>query len=451
MEKADTDIMTEEICSLLDRHKYKALREYMSGINVVDMARIVEELPSDKAVIAFRTLHKNTGAEVFAELDGDTQQRIINAITDKELSYIVEELNVDDAVDMLEEMPANMVLRVLINSSSETRLLINKFLRYPENSAGSIMTAEFTELDGDMTIEEAIAHIRAVGENKETIYTCYVADKYRRLSGEITVKDMLLAQDTKKVREIMKADAISILTTADREEAVMLMSKYYLTSLPVVDTEDRLVGIITVDDALDVMQEETTEDFEKMAAMAPSEKPYLRTGVMQTAKNRLPWLLALMVSSMLTGLILTHFGPVYAVLPMLITFMPMLTGTGGNAGSQSSTMIIRGMALGEIKPSDVLAVLKKEAGISIIVGIILGLLNFIRLGITNPGSTGIAVVVSVSQMGAIVLAKTIGGVLPMAAKAVGIDPAIMAAPMITTIVDCVTLILYFTIAKLALI
>ena len=451
MEKDDKNRMVEEICSLLDKHDYKALREYMTGINVVDMAGIVEELPSDRAVIAFRTLHKNTGAEVFAELDGETQQRIINAITDKELSYIIEELNVDDAVDMLEEMPANMVLRVLINSSSETRLLINKFLRYPENSAGSIMTAEFTELDGEMTIEEAIAHIRAVGGNKETIYTCYVADKYRRLSGEITVKDMLLSQDTKKVSEIMTEDAISILTTADREEAVMLMSKYYLTSLPVVDTEGRLVGIITVDDALDVIQEETTEDFEKMAAMAPSEKPYLRTGVMQISKNRLPWLLALMVSSMLTGLILTHFGPVYGVLPMLITFMPMLTGTGGNAGSQSSTMVIRGMALGEINLSDVLAVLKKEAGISIIVGIILGLLNFIRLAVTNPGSTGVAIVVSVSQMGAIVLAKTIGGVLPMAAKAVGIDPAIMAAPMITTIVDCVTLILYFTIAKLTLI
>lgn len=440
-------IETIELLQLLSEHKYMTARSLLLEMNSVDLALLLEELPTEKALLLFRMLPKENEAEIFAELDSELQQKFIASITDYEISEMIDELFVDDAVSMLDEMPASLVMRVLANSSPETRQLMNQFLRYPENSAGSIMTAEFTDLSEEMTVEQAIAHIRAVGENKETIYTCYVIDEKRKLDGEVSVKNLLLAHDTKLVKEIMRPETISVLTTADQEEAVRLMQKYDLISLPVVDTEHRLVGIITVDDALDVMQEETTEDFEKMAAMAPSEKPYLKTSVFQLAKNRFPWLLILMVSSMLTGLILGHFEAVYAALPLLVTFMPMLTGTGGNAGSQASTMVIRGMAIGEISPRDAWLVFWKEARVSIIVGVILATVNLLRLMFFYPDSGMLPVVVAISQLGAVFLAKTIGGVLPMLAKALSIDPAIMAAPLITTIVDCVTLMLYFSIAQ----
>ncbi len=442
MEQTTTQSLTE----LLEAKDYRALRAAFSEMNSVDIAHFIETLPISRATMAFRTLPKEMELEVFAELDVDTQQHIIASITDKEIGDIMDELWVDDAVDMLEEMPASLVKRVLRNSPPETRNLINQFLRYPEYSAGSIMTAEFTDLTKNLTVEDAIKRIRRIGENRETIYTCYVVDDTRQLEGVVTVKDLLLAGDTDTVEGIMETDVISVGTTADQQEAAMLMAKYDLISLPVVDAENRLVGIVTVDDAVDVLQEEDTEDFEKMAALVPSERPYLKTSIFALAKNRLPWLLILMVSGMFTGLILGHYQAIYSAIPLLVSFIPMLTGTGGNAGSQSSTMVIRGMALGEIRTKDILSVFWKEARVSILVGVALAAVNCVRLLIMQPGNVLVTLVVSLTLVGTIIFAKVIGGILPIIAKACHVDPAVMAAPLITTIVDALALVLYFTIA-----
>ncbi|MDL2264535.1 magnesium transporter, partial [Synergistaceae bacterium OttesenSCG-928-I11] len=322
-------------------------------------------------------------------------------------------------------------------------------LLYPDDSAGSIMTAEFTDLRADMTVGEAIDHLRAVGENRETIYTCYVIDALGRLEGVVSVKDLLLSHDAEIVQEIMSPDVISVFTTSGREEAAQLVAKYDLISLPVMDAERHLVGIVTIDDAMDAMQEEATEDFEKMAAITPSERPYLKTGIATLARNRLPWLLLLMLSGMLTGTILGFYEPVYAAVPVLVTFIPMLTGTGGNAGSQASTMVIRGIALGEIDTGDALKVVWKEARVSVVVGAALATMNYVRLTVTHPDGGFVQLVplvVSLAQFGAIVVAQTLGGLLPIAASALRVDPAIMAAPLITSIADALTLVLYFSVA-----
>ena len=352
----------------------------------------------------------------------------------------------DDAVDMLEELPANVVKRVLKNARPDTRKLINQFLNYPENSAGSIMTAEYVGLKQSMTVEQAFAYIRKNGVDKETIYTCYVMDAKRRLEGVVTVKDLLMNPYEEIIGNIMDTHVIKAFTTEDQEEVADSFQKYDLLSLPVVDHEERLVGIVTVDDVVDVMEQEATEDFEKMAAMLPSEKPYLKTGVFQLAKNRIAWLLILMISSMITGGILAKYEAAFAVIPLLVTFIPMLTDTGGNAGSQSSTMIIRGMAVGEIEPGDLFKVLWKELRVGIIVGAILGFVNYVRLVILYPGKEMLCLTVVLSLMVTVVIAKTIGCVLPIAAKVFHMDPAIMAAPLITTIVDAVSLIIYFQLA-----
>ncbi|MFV0412723.1 MAG: magnesium transporter [Oscillospiraceae bacterium] len=441
---------TELLRQLLEEKKYSALRAQFAEMNEVDLAHFIESLPTEQATVAFRTLPKDAAMDVFAELDADTQQHIITSITDQEIAAIIDDLWVDDAVDMLEEMPAALVKRVLRNSSAETRALINQFLKYPENSAGSIMTAEYVDLRKSMTVEDAIKRLRRIGEDRETIYTCYVTDETRVLQGVVTVRDLLLAHDSQTVEEIMEPDVISVATTEDQEEAVRLLAKYDLIALPVVDAEKRLVGIVTVDDAMDVMREEDTEDFQKMAAMAPSERPYLKTGVLALAWNRLPWLLFLMVSNMLVGLILGHYSPIYAAFPLLVTFIPMLTGTGGNAGSQSSTMIIRGMALGEIRIQDFFAVMWKELRVSLLTGGVLAVVNFARLVITYPNDPVICLVVSLSLIGSIFVGKTIGGVLPMVAKACRIDPAMVAAPMITTIVDAAALVVYFNVVQIFL-
>jgi magnesium transporter len=343
------------------------------------------------------------------------------------------------------------VKRVLDNASRESRNLINQYLRYPENSAGSIMTAEFMDLRANMTVAEAIRHIRRIGEGKETIYTCYVLGSDGRLDGVVSVRNILIAGDDEKVEDLMSSDVISVTPLTDRVDAANLMAKYGLAALPVVDTEGKLVGIVTVDDALDVIKEETTEDFERMAAMRPSEKPYLKTGVTELARNRFPWLLFLMVSGMLTGWVLGRYETIYAAIPSLVTFIPMLTGTGGNAGSQSSTMVVRGLALGELEIGDALRVLWKEWRVSILVGFALGAVNFIRLEITYPGNALVPLVVAIAQFGAILLANSVGGVLPIIAKSFKIDPAIMAAPLVTTIVDAATLMLYFFVAGLMLV
>ena len=410
------------------------------------MASFMEELDSEKTVVVFRMLPKELATDVFACLSLENQQHIINSITDVELRGIIEDLFVDDAVDMLEELPASVVKRVLQNASPDTRKLINQFLQYPENSAGSIMTAEYVGLKKTMTVEEAFAYIRKHGVDKETIYTCYVMDGVRRLEGVVTVKDLLMNPYDTRIEDIMDTHVIKAVTTEDQEDVVESFHKYDLLSLPVVDHEERLVGIVTVDDIVDVMEQEATEDFEKMAAMAPSEKPYLKTGVFQLAKNRIVWLLVLMISSMITGGILGKYENAFAIIPLLVTFIPMLTDTGGNAGSQSSTLIIRGMAVGEIEPRDVFRVVWKELRVGAMVGVVLGAVNYIRLVIMYPGNEMICLTVVLSLFVTVVLAKTIGCVLPIAAKVCRMDPAIMAAPLITTIVDAFSLVIYFQLA-----
>ena len=437
----------EALLDLLERRDYHALRAMLAEENEVDIAEGIAQLPQEKAVVAFRTLPKELAAEVFSNLPPETQQIIIQSATDQELSAIVEELYVDDAVDMLEELPANVVKRVLKNARPDTRRLINQYLNYPENSVGSIMTAEFTDLRQTMTVAEAIDHIRRTGADSESIYTCYVTNASRKLEGVVSIRELLLAGDDQRVADLMETDVITAETTEDQEEAVARMMKYDFISLPVVDKEQRLVGIVTVDDVMDVMEEEATEDFEKMAAMAPSEKPYLKTSVFALAKHRIMWLLVLMISGMITGGILGRYEAAFATMPLLVTFIPMLTDTGGNAGSQSSTLVIRGMAVGEIELRDFVKVFWKELRVSLLVGVILSAVNFVRLIITYPGNEMIALTVALALLVTVLLAKTVGGVLPMVAKLCHADPAIMAAPLITTIVDAISLVVYFQIAS----
>lgn len=439
-------VNVEELLKLAEEKKYRQLKAILLEENEVDIAAFIEELDSERTVIVFRMLPKDLATDVFAELPVEKQSHIINSITDRELSEIMEELYVDDAVDMLEELPATVVRRVLLNTTTDTRKLINQFLNYPENSAGSIMTAEYVGLKKNMTVEQCFAYIREHAVDSETIYTCYVMDEKRQLDGVVTVKDLLVNPYETRVSDIMDTHVIKVYTTEDQEVVVDTINKYNLLSLPVVDSENRLVGIITVDDVMDVMEEEATEDFEKMAAMLPSEKPYLKTSVLQLAKNRIPWLFILMLSSTITGGILLKYETAFSAIPLLVSFVPMLMDTGGNCGSQSSTMIIRGMAVGEIEISDILKVVWKEIRVGMIVGVTLAVVNFIRLMIQYPGNTMVCVTVVLSVFFTVVAAKTIGCTLPIGAKALKLDPAIMASPMITTIVDAVSLMVYFNLA-----
>lgn len=432
---------------LLEAKSLRVLKNQLAEANEVDVAEFMEELPLEKTVLIFRVLPKEMASDVFANLEPERQQAIISAATDREVSELVEDLYVDDAVDMLEELPASVVKRVLKTAKPETRKLINQFLNYPENSVGSIMTAELIDLKKDMTVQQAIAAIRSGGADSESIYTCYVTGSRRTLEGVVTLRELLLAPDEAKVEELMSTDIITALTTEDQEEAVQRLMKYDFISLPVVDQEGRLVGIVTVDDVMDVMEEEATEDFEKMAAMTPSEKPYLKTSVLALAKNRILWLMVLMLSSMFTGSILGHYEAAFAAVPILVTFIPMLTGTGGNAGSQSSTTIIRGMAVGEIELRDFPRVLWKELRVSLLVGLLLSLVNFLRLALfTCRGNIAVSLTVALATMVTVVAAKTIGSMLPMLAKCLHLDPALMASPLISTIVDAVSLVVYFTLA-----
>ena len=442
----DEELDLEELLDLAEKKQYLKLKERLVDLNEVDIALFIEELDSEKTVVVFRMLPKELATDVFACLPVEKQQHIINSITDRELNFIMDDLFVDDAVDMLEELPATIVKRVLQNASPDTRKLINQFLKYPENSAGSIMTAEYVGLKKRMTVEQAFAYIRKHGVDKETIYTCYVMDDKRHLEGVVTVKDLLMNPYETVIGEIMDTRVIKAVTTEDREEVVDTFNKYDLLSLPVVDQDDRLVGIITVDDAVDVMEQEATEDFEKMAAMLPSERPYLKTSVLQLAKNRILWLLILMLSSTITGSILAEYEAAFAAVPLLVTFIPMIMSTGGNSGSQSSTMIIRGMSVGEIEPSDILKVIWKEVRVGVICGLCLAVVNYVRLIIIYPGREMICLTVVLSIFFIVIIAKTIGCTLPIGAKVLKLDPAIMASPMITTIVDCLSLMIYFALA-----
>lgn len=442
----EKELMIDELMQLVEDRKFRVLKDELSEMNEFDVAEFIGQLDPDKMVVVFRMLPKELATDVFACLEPDVQERIISDINDKELQYIIEELMIDDAVDMLEELPANIVKRVLLQATPGTRAQINEFLKYPENSAGSIMTAEYIGLRKTMTVSEAFAYIREYGEDKEIIYTCYVMDNKRNLEGVVTVKDLLMNSYETLIESIMDTHVIKAVTTQDREEVVELFNKYDLMALPVVDHENRLVGIVTVDDAVDVMEEEATEDFEKMAAMLPSEKPYLKTPVLEISKKRIPWLLILMVSSMITGTILAKYEVAFQVLPVLVTFIPMLMDTGGNAGSQASTTIIRGMAVGEIELSDLLKVWWKELRVAVICGFILVVVNFIRLIIQYPGQEMVSLTVVLSLYITVIIAKSLGCLLPMAAKKLGLDPAIMASPLITTLVDAISLTVYFGLA-----
>ena len=444
------NLTLEALRQLLERRDMHALRSALAEEHPADLAELLAELNRQGTLVAFRALPKELAAEVFSDLPADDQQALIQAATDQELSAIVEELWVDDAVDMLEELPAGVVKRVLQAARPDTRQLINQFLNYPENSVGSIMTAEFTDLKKNMTVAQAIDHIRKTGADSESIYTCYVIDAARRLEGVVTIRELLLSSDGALVADLMERDVITAETGEDQEEAVARLMKYDFLSLPVVDKEGRLVGIVTVDDGMDVLEEEATEDFEKMAAMAPSEKPYLKTGVFSLARHRIVWLLVLMISGMITGGILGRYEAAFSAMPLLVTFIPMLTDTGGNAGSQSSTLVIRGMAVGEIRLRDFGRVFWKELRVSLLVGAALSAVNFVRLILTYPGQTATALTVAAALYVTVLLAKTVGGILPMAAKFFKADPAIMAAPLITTIVDAISLIVYFNIASVLL-
>lgn len=441
----DEKLYIDHLTDLMDERDYSALMNELRDDNEVDIALFMETLADDKTAFVFRMLPKEICAEVFAHLESDTQRRVVEAFTDEETTQMLDQLFVDDAVDFLEEMPANMVSHILRLTKPDKRRVINRYLQYPEDSAGSIMTAEYTRLKQDMTVAQAITHLRTFGDDRETIYTCYVTDDQRFLEGVISIKAILLADDKDRIGDIMEPDVISVQTTMDREEVVRLFHKYDFLAIPVVDQENRLVGIVTIDDAVDVMQEETTEDFQKMAALAPSEKPYLKTSFWQHALHRITWLVILMVSGMINGLILEKHEAAFLAFPLLVSFIPMLTDTGGNVGSQSSTLMIRGMTLGEIEFRDIFKVILKESATSLLMGLVLSLLNFIRVYLVYKDATT-ALVLALAMMATVFMAAIIGGILPLVAKKLKIDPAIMAAPLITTIVDAAALIIYFAIA-----
>ena len=435
---------------LVEEKKFRKLRGILEEMNEVDIAEFIQDMELDKVVLVFRLLPKELGAEVFACLEIEMQEYIINSMSDYELQKIIEELYIDDAVDMLEELPATVVRRVLANAKPDTRALINQFLQYPDDSAGSIMTAEYIALKKNMTVEQSFAYIRRNAVDKETIYTCFVLDEKRHLEGVVSVKALLLNDYDTKIEEIMDTNIIQAVTSDDQEVVVETFNKYDLLSLPVVDHEGRMVGIVTVDDIVDVMEQEATEDIELMAAILPSEKPYLKMGVFEVAKNRIPWLLILMFTSTISALILEAFDKFTALFPTLITCVPMLTATGGNAGSQSSTTIIRAMSIGDVEMSDVWRVFWKECRVSLIVGAVLGIANYIRLILMYPGEPVVCLVIGLSLIATVVMSKVLACVLPFGAKLLKLDPAMMAAPLISTIVDSLSLVVYFAIAAMLL-
>lgn len=451
------DKNTDELTELLDNRNMKALRERMDEMPEFDVAEFLSSLKDNRMPMLFRLLSKEKAAEVFANFDAPDQERIINSITDSELAGIVEELYVDDAVDMMEELPANVVKRVMRTATSETRNLINQYLHYPENSAGSIMTAEFVDLKKYMSVKDAFARIRRIGEDKETIYICFVTSADRKLEGIVTVKDLLLADPETVIEDLMDRNVIYAVTTEDQESVSEKFSDYDLMALPVVDKENRLVGIVTVDDIIDVMEQEATEDIQLMAGMTPSDKPYLRTGITEMWKNRIPWLMFLMLSATFTSMILTSFEDRLAVQTVLIAFIPMLMGTGGNSGAQASTAVIRSLSLGDVEPKDVLKVMWKEWRVALLCGLSLAAVNFVKMLLLDGMLLGndsitvsVAATVSVSIVFIVMFAKVVGSFLPIAAEKIGVDPAVMANPLISTLTDAVSLLIYIFVAKLVL-
>ena len=454
---AIVDEQTNELTELLECRNIKALKQRMEAMNEFDIAEFLSEIDDSRMPMVFRLLSKQTAAEVFANFEVPQQELIINSINDTELSSIVEELYVDDAVDMMEELPANVVRRIMRTATPETRKLINQFLRYPEDSAGSIMTSEFVDLKKHMNVRESLARIRRIGEDKETIYVCFVISADRKLEGIVTVKDLLLADDEAIVSDLMDPNVVFATTTEDQQSVSEKFSDYDLIALPVVDNENRLVGIVTVDDIIDVIEEETTEDFEKMAGMTPSDKPYSRTSTFEMWKNRIPWLMFLMLSATFTSMILTKFEDMLAVQAGLVAFIPMLMGTGGNSGAQASTAVIRSLSLGDTEPKDALRVMWKEWRVSFFCGLSLAAVNFIKMLLldgmllkNDSVTLAVAATVSISILFIVMFAKVVGSMLPILAERIGVDPAVMANPLISTVTDAVSLLIYIYAAKLVL-
>lgn len=440
----------EEIVELLEQNKLAELKEILINENPIDIADVFEEFPKEKYLIIFKLLPKDFSSEVFSYLSPEKQQEVIENITDDEIKFIVEDMYLDDTVDFIEEMPANIVDKILKNTSSDKRKLINQMLKYPENSAGSVMTVEYISFKDNYTVKQAIEYYRKVAIDKEETDICFVTDTKKKLVGIISLKTLILSKDDSYIQDEMDTNFVSVLTLDDQEEIAALFRKYDLTTMPVVDHEDRLVGVITVDDIVDVIDQENTEDIQKMAAMNPSDEEYLKESVVSLAKHRILWLLVLMISATFTGLVIKKYEDILQSAVYLATFIPMLMDTGGNAGSQSATLVIRGIALEEIEFSDIFKVIWKELRVSILVGFILSAVNFIRIYYFTRSGLETSLVVAISMFLTVIMAKVIGGVLPLVAKSLKIDPAIMASPLITTIVDTAALIIFFKLSVIFL-
>ncbi len=449
----ERESMFKEWMELIKNSSYAKLKEELEDNNPADIADFFKEIPKEKQLLIFRLLTKDNAADTFSFMDSDTQERIIADITDNEIRNIVNDLNLDDTVDFLSELPANLVTKVLKNTDSDKRKIINEFLHYPEDSAGSIMTIEFVQFHSYITVKEAMKQVRKTGLNKETIYSCYVVDERRILIGMVSLRSLVLADENTTVEELMEYDVIYVNTLDDQEDVAHIFKKYNFIALPVVDNENRLVGIITIDDIMDVIEQENTEDMEKMAALIPADEEYLKTSVMDLAKNRIVWLLVLMISGTLSGAIISSYNsrldPSLTI--MLASFYPILMGTGGNAGAQASTLIIRGMATGEIGARDVFKVILKEIRVGIIAGSTLGIVNFLRILLIKGAPMSINLVVSLSMTLTVIFAKSVGCTLPMFAKKLNFDPALMASPLISTIIDSLALIVLFTSAQIMIV
>ena len=437
--------MQEKIINYVERNDLIGLKNYLLELNDADISECLDDLPEEDAAVVFRLLDKDKAANVFSRMESDTQEKLVNILSDQEVGEIVNKLFIDDAVDLVSEMPANLVTRILQNTDSSKRSYINAILQYPEDSAGSLMTIEYEDVYMDMTVQDAFDRIRKTGMGKETVYIVYVLDNERHLVGLVSVRKLLLSDPEAKISDIMERKVVTINTHLDKEDVARMFDKYDYIAMPVVDSENRMVGIITIDDALDVMSEENEEDFEIMAAMSPSEDSYFKTSVWDHTKHRIVWLLVLMLSATITGTILTHYENAFASVPILVSFIPMIMDTGGNCGSQSSTMIIRGLATGEIKLRDVLKVWFKEVRIALLVGVILAVVNGVRIMLMYDNPL-LAMVTGVTLVFTVILAKSLGCLLPMAAKKLKLDPAIMASPLITTVVDTCSMLIYFNVA-----
>ncbi|MBQ8808158.1 MAG: magnesium transporter [Clostridia bacterium] len=435
-------MLSEMLVRMIEGKKYASVRDVMETMHAADIAVVLGDCTKEQVPLLFRLLPKELAAETFSQMEEDQQELLIQSFSDSELKEVVDELYVDDAVDLVEEMPASVVKRILRQADPEKRKLINEILKYPEDSAGSIMTTEYVSLRPDMTVEDAIKRIRRTGVDKETINTCYVTDNNRKIIGIVTVRTLLLAEETDLMRDIMTEDVICALTTDDREKVSLDFVKYDFSAMPVVDEENRLVGIVTIDDVIDVLQEETTEDMEKMAAITPLDKPYLKTAVLRMYLSRIPWLLILMFSATFTGLIITHFENALKAHIALVASIPMLMSTGGNCGSQASVTVIRGLSIGEIEFRDILRVVWKETRVAILCGVTLAAINFLKLIVFDGVTIHVAAVICITLLVTVAVAKAVGCSLPMIASKIGFDPAVMASPFITTIIDAVSLMIY---------